>query len=61
MQRPYFQVWDSHVKDKTVTGRSHLLHGNPYTGKITSLYWDGSQVVENILIDVDISVIEWYL
>ena len=27
---------DSHVKDKTVA-----RHGDPYTGKTTSLYWDG--------------------
>ena len=31
---------DSHVKDKTVARPSYLLHGNPYTGKTMSLYWD---------------------
>ena len=30
----------SHVKDKTVGRPSYLLHGDPYTGKTTSLYWD---------------------
>ena len=29
---------DSHVKDKTVVRPSHLKHGDPYTGKTTSLY-----------------------
>ena len=33
-------VQDSHVKDKTVARPSHHQHGNPYTGKTTSLYWD---------------------
>ena len=32
---------DSYVKDKTVAGPSHLQHGDPYTGKKTSLFWDG--------------------
>ena len=31
---------DSHVKDKTVTKPSYLKHGDPYTGKTTSLCWD---------------------
>ena len=30
---------DSHVKDKTVARPSYLWHGDPYTGKTTSLYW----------------------
>ena len=29
---------DSHVKDKTVVRPSYLSHGDPYTGKATSLY-----------------------
>ena len=32
---------DSHVKDMTVARPSYLSHGDPYTGKTTSLYWDG--------------------
>ena len=36
---------DSHVKDKTVAKPSYLSHGDPYTGNMTSLYWDGPQVV----------------
>ena len=35
---------DSHVKDRTVTRLSYLQHGDPYTRKMTSLYWDGPQV-----------------
>ena len=31
---------DSHVKDKTVTRLSYLQHGDPYTGKSASVYWD---------------------
>ena len=31
---------DFHAKDKTVVRPSYLLHGDPYTGKTTSLYWD---------------------
>ena len=30
----------SHVKDKAVVRPSYLWHGDPYTGKTTSLYWD---------------------
>ena len=32
-----FKVWGSHFKD-----------GDPYTGKTTSLYWDGPQIVANV-------------
>ena len=32
---------DSHVKDKTVGDRLIFNMGDPYTGKTTSLYWDG--------------------
>ena len=31
---------DSHVKDKTVMRPSYSLHGDPYTGKTASLYWN---------------------
>ena len=34
------QVRDSHVKDKAVAIPSYLWHGDPYTSKTTSLYWD---------------------
>ena len=34
------QVWDSHVKDKTVVGPSYLYHEDPYTGETICLYWD---------------------
>ena len=35
-------VWDSHYKDKTVVRPSRLYtcNRNPYTGKMTSLFWD---------------------
>ena len=39
---------DSHVKDKTVGRPSYLYHGDPYTGKTTSLYWDGPLVALHI-------------
>ena len=35
------KVWDSHVKDTTVARQANLLHGDPYTNKTKSLYWDG--------------------
>ena len=31
---------DFHIKDKTVVRPSYIQHGDPYTGKATSLYWD---------------------
>ena len=31
---------DSHVKDKTVSRPSYLLHGDHYTGKTVYWYWD---------------------
>ena len=34
----------SHVKDKAVVRPSYFKHGNPYTGKTTSLYRDGPQI-----------------
>ena len=34
---------DFHDKDKTVVRPSYLYNGNTYTGKTTSLYWDGPQ------------------
>ena len=41
---------DSHVKDKTVARPSYLLHGDPYAGKTTSLYWDGPLVFETTIL-----------
>ena len=41
----FSQVWDSHVKDKTVARPSYLWYGDPYTDKTTSLYWDGPLVL----------------
>ena len=32
---------DSNVKDKTVVRQSYIHHGDPCTGKMSSLYWDG--------------------
>ena len=37
---------DSHVKDKIVAIPSYLWHGDPYTGKMTSLYWDSPLVLK---------------
>ena len=34
-------VYGSHYKGKTVVRTSYLCNGNSYTGKTTSLYWDG--------------------
>ena len=34
----------SHVQDKTIGRPSYLEHEDPYTGKTTTLYWDGPQV-----------------
>ena len=48
---------DSHVKDKTVVRLSYLSHGDPYTGKMTSLYWDSPEMPWNI-IDI-INIHQW--
>ena len=40
---------DSNVKDKTVARPSYLKHGDPYTGKMTSLYWDGPQSTSHVI------------
>ena len=45
---------DSHVKDKTVARPYYLQHGDPYTGKTTSLYWDSTQAL------IDWSVVGMY-
>ena len=37
---------DSHVKDKMVMRLSYLKHVDPYTGKTTSLYWNGPQGID---------------
>ena len=38
-----YQYRDPHVKDKTVSRRSYLSHGNPHTWKRQSLYRDWTQ------------------
>ena len=43
---------DSNVKDKTVARPSYLKHGDPYTGKMTSLYWDGPQSASHVITPV---------
>ena len=43
MKTVFPRYGDSHVKDKTVVRPSYLLHGDTFTGKTTSLYWDGPQ------------------
>ena len=35
---------DSHVKHKTALRPSYLYHGDPYTDKSVSFFWDRSQV-----------------
>ena len=44
-----YQYRDSHVKDKTVSRPSYLLHGNPHTLERRSLYWDGAQDFQELL------------
>ena len=34
---------DSLVKDQMVARPSYLKHGDPYTGKMISLYWNAAQ------------------
>ena len=36
---------DCHDNDKTVVRPSYLYHGDPYTGKTASLYWNTLQVI----------------
>ena len=38
--KPFSRHGYFHHKDKTVAIPSHLYQGNPYTGKMSSLYWD---------------------
>ena len=38
----FFQVCDSQVKHNTIARLSDLYHGDPYTGKTASSYWNGS-------------------
>ena len=42
-----YQYRKSHCGDKTVVRSSYLRNGVSYTGKITSLYWIGAQVISN--------------
>ena len=47
--------WDGdfHDKDKTVVKLSYLYHGDPYTGKMGSLYWDAPLKLCHITIHYD--------
>ena len=40
-----YQYRKSHCGDKTVVRSSYLHNGISYTGKMSSLYWIGAQVV----------------
>ena len=40
---------DSHGKDKTVARPSYLYHGDPYTDKMTSFYWDSPQIISQYI------------
>ena len=40
-----YQYRKSHCEDKTILGLSNLHNGISYTGKMTSLYWIGAQVL----------------
>ena len=42
-EKRLFRYGNFHDKDKTVMRLVYLYNGNPYTGKTTSLYWDGPQ------------------
>ena len=44
----YYQYRKSHCGDKTVVRSSYLHNRISYTGKTTSLYWDGSQVISMV-------------
>ena len=44
-----------HYKDKTVMRPSYLHNGNPYTGKMTSLYWDNLQKA-NVLSELSLYI-----
>ena len=47
VKRWSFQVWGSHVKDKTITRPSYLEQVDLYTGRMISLYWDSPQIIWN--------------
>ena len=42
----FFTYWDFCYKDEVVGRLSYLYNGDPYTGKMTSLYWQGPHVLE---------------
>ena len=46
---------NSHYKDKTDSRPSHLWNGNPNTQKSLSLYWNGSQSVNELISLANIS------
>ena len=45
-----YQYRKSHCGDKTILRPSYLHNGISYTGKTTSLYWDGAQ---NVFLNID--------
>ena len=44
IKMPSYQYRDPYVKDKTVSWRSYLKHGNPYTWETQSVQWVGALV-----------------
>ena len=44
--RGSFQVWDFHYNDKTAVRPSYLYARNPFTGKTTSLFWNGLLLIK---------------
>ena len=47
IQMPSYQHRKSHSGDKTILRTSYLHNGFPYTGKMTSLYCIGAQVMDD--------------
>ena len=50
IKMPSYQYRKSHCGDKTVVRSSYLHNGISYTGKMSSLYWIGAQVIIKPLI-----------
>ena len=51
-----YQYRESHCGDKTVVRSSYLHNGISYTGKMSSLYWIGAQVLTHSPLE-DVAVI----
>ena len=45
IQKSSYQYWKSHCGDKTILRPYYLHNGISYSGKMTSLYWIGAQVL----------------